>query len=67
MINRTKFIAIEGPDRVGKATQTMMLSKYLQKLSRNSLSRFFLGSTVKTIEVPIKTVFYKTIYRMYIL
>lgn len=50
-----KIIAVEGPDRVGKATQTKMLNDYLVSC----------GKTVKTVEVPVHGIFsYPLIYLM---
>lgn len=51
----SKFIVIEGPDRVGKATQTKLLSTFLKEL----------GYKVLTNEVPLKSNFiYHIIYWM---
>lgn len=51
----SKFIVIEGPDRVGKATQTKILASFLKKL----------GYKVLTNEVPLKSNFvYHIIYWM---
>ena len=51
----SRFIVIEGPDRVGKATQTKLLKKYLQNLGYKAL----------IIEVPIHSNFtYRAIYWM---
>ena len=43
----SKIIVVEGPDRVGKATQSRMLKEKLT----------FLGKRAKIIEVPIKSPF----------
>jgi len=51
----SKVIAIEGPDRVGKATQTKLLKRYLQSLGYKTL----------IVEVPIRSNFtYNLIYWM---
>ena len=51
----SKFIVIEGPDRVGKATQTKMLKNYLQGLGYKTL----------TMEVPLSSnITYGMIYWM---
>lgn len=54
--NKTKVIAIEGPDRVGKATQSLMLVAHLR----------LCGYKVALIEVPVfsNVVTYKLIYWM---
>lgn len=51
----SKFIVVEGPDRVGKATQTKILASFLKEL----------GYKVLTNEVPLKSNFvYHVIYWM---
>ena len=51
----SRMIVIEGPDRVGKATQTRLLKEYL-------LGK---GYTVSTVEVPLKSNYiYHVIYWM---
>lgn len=51
----SKIIVIEGPDRVGKATQSLMLKNRLEAA----------GYTVTIVEVPIKTNFaYHIVYWM---
>lgn len=51
----SQFIVIEGPDRVGKATQTKLLAEYLKES----------GHSVLTKEVPLKSNFvYYVIYWM---
>ena len=51
----SKIIVIEGPDRVGKATQTLLLKEHLLRK----------GYTVSTVEVPLKSNFiYHVIYWM---
>ena len=51
----SKFIVIEGPDRVGEATQTNLLKEHLESL----------GKSVLTVEVPLRSNFiYHVIYWM---
>lgn len=51
----SKIVVIEGPDRVGKQTQTGLLKDHIEKL----------GMRVQIVEVPIKSaVTYKVIYWM---
>lgn len=53
--NKAKFIVIEGPDRVGKATQTKLLNDFLLESGYKS----------SAFEVPIKSNFiYQIIYWM---
>lgn len=61
----TKIIAIEGPDRVGKATQTSLLTAYLRSKSvvtnNNGLTYY---ASVTSVEVPVKGFLHSTIYYM---
>ncbi len=51
----SKIIAIEGPDRVGKFTQTHLLHKYITKI----------GLSAVVVEVPIRSaITYRVIYWM---
>lgn len=52
---KSKFIVIEGPDRVGKATQVKLLQEKLAKANK----------TVTTVEVPLRSnIIYHLIYWM---
>jgi len=52
---KAKIIVVEGPDRVGKFTQALLLKEYIEKK----------GMFVKLIEVPIRSaVTYRLIYWM---
>ena len=51
----SKIIAIEGPDRVGKFTQTKLLQKYITRI----------GLSAVVVEVPIRSaITYRVIYWM---
>lgn len=59
-----KIIAIEGPDRVGKATQTSLLVDHLK--SKPPFTRFgvMYYTDATSVEVPVKGFLHSTIYYM---